>query len=247
MSHWLNYGRFLLLFTVLPILILLVPLPGAELVPRFGAAGVVLLAVYVFTTPWDNWAVRCRTWDFPAGRFWFRVGWLPLEEYLFFGLQSLLVMLLQVWQLRLGGGAGATLPGPGPADLAVAGPAALLLAAWAALGWWGRGRFTPASRWHYAWHLLYWFGPVVGLQWVVGWAIFLPRWDLLLLPTAAVGTWLVFGDLVAIRAGLWFFDERQITGWRWRRQVPWEEIAFFYLTSLVVAQSFLLFLPEPLR
>ena len=39
----------------------------------------------------------------------------------------------------------------------------------------------------------------------------------------------------------------KITGVKLGGILPWEEIAFFFLTSLLVAQSYLLLLPEDLR
>jgi lycopene cyclase domain-containing protein len=54
-------------------------------------------------------------------------------------------------------------------------------------------------------------------------------------------------DWIAIGKGIWFFDEEQITGWKIRGVMPWEEAAFFYVTSLLVAQTFLILLPAGLR
>jgi lycopene cyclase domain-containing protein len=68
-----------------------------------------------------------------------------------------------------------------------------------------------------------------------------------LVPTLVIGTYLCLADWVAIKKGIWFFDEEQITGWKIRGMMPWEEAAFFYITSLLVAQTFLILLPANLR
>ncbi len=47
------------------------------------AAGWVFLAVYAFTTPWDNYAVARGIWDFADDKHWKRLWRLPVEEYLF--------------------------------------------------------------------------------------------------------------------------------------------------------------------
>ncbi len=62
-------------------------------------ATVVLVIVFVFTTPWDNFAVMRGIWDFPEGRYLFRIWYLPLEEYLFFAFEAINVMLLTVWMM----------------------------------------------------------------------------------------------------------------------------------------------------
>ena len=95
-------------------------------------------------------------------------------------------------------------------------------------------------------HLLVWFLPVIGLQWLIGWRIFLANWKVILFPTLIAGTYYSLSDIVAIREGIWFFGENQISGHK-IGPVPIEEILFFFLTAWLVAQSFVLFLPEKLR
>jgi len=94
-----TYGQFLALFVALPLVVLSVAwwsstvkrLPWRSFVP-------LLLVVFLATTPWDSVAVKHGLWRFPEGKTWgIRLGWLPLEEYLFFGLQTLLTGL---WAAR---------------------------------------------------------------------------------------------------------------------------------------------------
>lgn len=95
-------------------------------------------------------------------------------------------------------------------------------------------------------HLLLWFLPVIALQWLVGWRIFLANARAILIPTIIAGTYYSLSDVVAIREGIWFFGENQILGVH-AGPVPVEEILFFFLTALIVAQAFVLFLPRHLR
>ncbi len=90
----MTYARFLALFVVLPILFLLVRY-RRTLTPRgLAPMGLLLVVVYVATSPWDNLAVKWGLWGFAPERIWgLKLGYLPLEEYLFFGLQTLLVGL----------------------------------------------------------------------------------------------------------------------------------------------------------
>lgn len=97
----MTYARFLALFVVLPIVFLAVryrrELGRRELAPL----GLLLLVVYAATTPWDNLAVKWGLWDFHPHLIWgIRLGYLPVEEYLFFGLQTLLVGLWAAVRLR---------------------------------------------------------------------------------------------------------------------------------------------------
>ena len=242
----MTYLRFHLIFN-LPLLIILAACTGAVSwsAGEILAFALVLAAVMIFTTPWDNLAAKWGIWGFPREKFSLRIGYLPVEEYAFFVLQSANVMLalraifvfLPDWQLGQ--------------ETAVGRWTLICLAAsvvpWAVVAIqlrWLRRKCGPCVN--YAVHLA-WFLPVVYAQWVLAPPLFWGHAGLLALITVAFGVYYTLADLVAVRAGTWFFDEKQITGVKLGGVLPWEEIAFFFLTSLLVAQSYLLLLPEDSR
>jgi len=242
----MTYFRFHLIFN-LPVLAILLLLNwkfywwGSEL----AALGYVLLAVMVFTTPWDNLAAKWGIWGFPRNKYSLRIGYLPVEEYAFFILQSLNVILLVRALLRY-------FPYFKTLDVTVidiftylclaASILPWLVVAWQLYLW--RKKKGPAAN--YAIHLS-WFLPVIYLQWVVAPPLFGNHIALLALVTSIFGIYYTLADLVAVKAGVWFFDEKQITGHKLGGILPWEEIAFFFLTSLLVAQSYILLLPREHR
>lgn len=243
----MTYFRFHLVFT-LPALVVLAVWPPQPFWEGANASAAlwVLVAVMVFTTPWDNFAVARGIWGFPRGRYLFRVHHLPIEEYGFFIIQSLMVMLfcakLVIW-LPERESLGEVSPGSPSAWV----PLMVALLVWGVAGIVFRKLPRRRPGLHYAWHLLFWFLPVILLQWLLAWPILAPRWDMLLLATSVVGGYLSLADLHAIRQGIWHFDENQITGHKIGGAMPWEEAAFFLLTSLLVAQSYLMLLPEAAR
>ncbi|RKG80249.1 lycopene cyclase domain-containing protein [Corallococcus exercitus] len=90
----MTYARFLGIFVVLPILFLLVRYRRTLSWRGLAPLGALLVIVYAATSPWDNMAVKWGLWGFDPDRIWgVKLGYLPLEEYLFFGLQTLLVGL----------------------------------------------------------------------------------------------------------------------------------------------------------
>lgn len=198
------------------------------------------IVVIAFTFPWDNWAVKQRIWDFPEDRLLFRIRSLPIEEISFFVIQTLQVAFLT-------------------ASLCVVIPSAPLVAVeftptvlialggisitWVILGLSTRSWRRSRRSLRYAWHLGYWFGPVIVFQWVFGAGMLTPRLDVILIATVVVGTYLSIADVWAVRRGIWFFDHDQTTGHMLAKILPWEEVAFFYLTSLLVAQSTILLVP----
>ncbi|HEX8433702.1 lycopene cyclase domain-containing protein [Archangium sp.] len=97
----MTYARFLGLFVVLPILFLAVRYRRTLTARGLAPMGLLLVVVYAATSPWDNLAVKWGLWGFDPERTWgIKLGYLPLEEYLFFGLQTLLVGLWTRERLR---------------------------------------------------------------------------------------------------------------------------------------------------
>jgi lycopene cyclase domain-containing protein len=99
---------------------------------------------------------------------------------------------------------------------------------------------------NYLSHLLMWMLPVIAIQWVIAWRIFMRNLRAVLLPPLIVGLYYSLTDLVAIHEGIWFFDESQTLGIK-LGVVPVEEVLFFFITALIVAQSLVMLLPERLR
>jgi len=242
----MTYLRFHLIFN-LPLLILLAAL--SEPVPWTAgegqALGLVLLAVMLFTAPWDNLAAKWGIWGFRRERYSLRIGYLPVEEYAFFLLQSVNVILavralfrfFPDWQTGQG--------------VEIRNWTLLCLLA-SLIPWvfivlqlrWLRRKAGPCVN--YAVHLA-WFLPVIYAQWILAPPLLLGHAGLLAGLALVFGVYYTLADLVAVRAGIWFFDETQISGVKLGGILPWEEIVFFFLTSLLVAQSYLLLLPTDLR
>jgi lycopene cyclase domain-containing protein len=108
---------------------------------------------------------------------------------------------------------------------------------------WGRQRGPSVN---YLLHLA-WFVPVIYVQWVIAPRLLGAHLGLLAIVTIGFGLYYTAADYLAVGADLWFFDEKQITGYKIGGRLPWEEAAFFCLTSLLVAQSYLLLAPPSAR
>ena len=108
----MTYFGFLLRFLVVPLLLLGVVIlfesrrPGSKRLPardwRSWLAVLVHVVIAVlYTTPWDNYLVATGVWWYdPNLVTGITLGWVPLEEYTFFVLQTLLAGL---WVLFLAG------------------------------------------------------------------------------------------------------------------------------------------------
>lgn len=97
----MTYATFLVLFVVLPLVVVAWRYGDGLRDGGWRALALLLVIVYVTTTPWDNAAVAWGLWDFdPARLIGIRLGWLPIEEYCFFGLQTLLTGIWVLHRLR---------------------------------------------------------------------------------------------------------------------------------------------------
>lgn len=236
----MTYGQFLGIF-LLPALASVAiwawgTKPRSPLLPRsFWLTGGFLTTVAVlYTTPWDNYLVAKGIWTYPPDRVWgIRLGWVPLEEYLFFILQTLLTTgWIWGWSARL----------RAPHAIAdspwlrwgIAGACAVgAVAAWYVF-FYGEKRYTYLSL------ILGWALPVIAGQWALGAPAFYRHYKLLLIGVIPPTLYLWVGDTIAIRLGIWHIAEATSMGWFLPGGLPVEEAVFFLITNLLVGLGFVL-------
>lgn len=98
----MTYLLFLILFLGVPIVALVLLLrDGSVLLRNAGRLAGLAAVALIYTTPWDNYLAASRLWIYERsltlGIF---IGFVPLEEYLFFVLHTLLVGLLALYLYR---------------------------------------------------------------------------------------------------------------------------------------------------
>lgn len=98
----MTYPFFLLVYLVAPILVLGVWLRREWTKPWWlRAAAITILVALVYTTPWDNFLVAAQVWYYDPKRVWnIILGWVPLEEYMFFVLQTIFTGLIVAGLLK---------------------------------------------------------------------------------------------------------------------------------------------------
>ena len=102
------------------------------------------------------------------------------------------------------------------------------------------------QKYNYISHILLWMLPVIAIQWVLAWRIFRRNVRAVFVPPLVIGTFYSLADSVAVRDGIWYFDPAQNMG-LFVGPLPVEEIIFFYITALLVSQSFVMLIPERYR
>lgn len=205
---------------------------------RTGIVMLTLIAL-VYTTPWDNYLVAREIWAYGEGRVIepLIIGYVPIEEYLFFILQPTMTgFFLLLYAGRQGVGK-AVFSRP----LQRGRPAWLGASFWLFLTGFGVACLTVLTeRFTYLGLILAWACPVLAFQWAYGGGTL---WSLRRLLIPAVGTptlylWVV--DFIAIEWRIWSILPATSTGWK-LVILPFEEALFFLLTNLLVVQGLILF------
>lgn len=241
----MTYLSFLSVFLIAPLaLIGLVTRMDARRGRPLPALAVRALAVHVFlavayTTPWDNYLVATRVWGYdPARVLGVTLGWVPLEEYLFFVLQTLLTGLCLLALLGRWRPAEPLAPS---GRLRVASTAGLGLV-WAITVWILATGWRPGT---YLALILVWALPPIALQLAVGADILWHRRRAVLTTLTAATLYLGAADTLAIQSGVWTIDPAQSLGFMIAGRLPIEELVFFLVTNaLVVAGISLTVAPE---
>jgi lycopene cyclase domain-containing protein len=240
----MTYFGFLFLFLVLPLVgISLLTLLDARrhrawFNSRSGkvAAGALLVHVILavtYTTPWDNYLVAARVWWYdPARVLGLTLGWVPLEEYLFFILQTCFTGLLLFAVLR-------RLPPNSPiSNPPITNNPLLRLTSSLTLTFiWLASILMLALNWKPGTYLgleLVWALPPIALQLAVG-ADILWRYRRSLVPVlSGVTLYLCAADFLAIGLGVWTIDPAQSLNLFIGGVLPVEEAVFFLLTNTLV-------------
>lgn len=190
--------------------------------------GHVLLAL-LYTSPWDNYLVATRVWWYdPDHVLGITLGYVPLEEYLFFVGQTSLLGLALLAAARIL---------PRPTLVFRSRPRLRLLSAGLTLSLWLLGVFLLGTGQPHATYLgleLAWGMVPILIQLAFG-ADILWHYRGAVLWTLLPGTFLLsLADAFAIRSGTWTIDPQQSLGFMFGGVLPMEEFIFFLLTTSMV-------------
>ncbi|PWN19252.1 hypothetical protein BCV69DRAFT_251316 [Microstroma glucosiphilum] len=235
-----SYARFHLYLTIPPTVFLY--LLNRPFLTRLDRAKLIFLPViaFVWTTPWDNELVRQRAWRYPRSCVMGTVGYVPIEEYFFFIIQSVKTTLFASFMTRW------LLPTFYVFETR-AEKQSSLFARWsfvavsccftALLA--GLAMTRPGQHTYYLGMILWWcslplallgWGSsnfVARMPWRAGKGAFLIT---LLLPTA----YLWATDIFALRRGTWHINEATSLNIFPIPDLPIEEMIFFFVTNLLL-------------
>jgi len=245
-----TYFGFLLRFLGAPIVVLSIVafldgrrgrrIPDRLSAFPFAAAIALHVAIAVlYTTPWDNYLVATGVWTYnPALVTGVTIGWVPIEEYTFFVVQTILAGLWLLFLVRR--------TSPEVSDVALRsrwrwGPVIVLVPVWAAAAGillvdWKPGTYLGLEL---GWALL----PIM-LQLAFGGDIIRRYGRLVLISILGMTVYLSAADFFAIGWGTWSISTSQSLNVLIGGVLPIEEVVFFLLTNTLITFGVVLLISQ---
>ena len=233
--------------------------------------GLVVLAI-VYTIPWDNHLIAESVWSYGASRVnGITLGWIPLEEVLFFPLQTILVGLWVLWlapyltadnpDRRAVAGENtvakrsqidgtATLADPRTRTRQDVAPMIRWIAVAASSVAWLLGLGILLRGWrpgtYLGWELV-WALPPLALQLGLGGDLLWQQRRLVLAALTPAVLYLCAADALAIHMGIWTIAPQQSLDVLLGGVLPLEELVFFLLTSALVTGGLIIGMAPEMR
>ncbi|HEY5731941.1 MAG TPA: lycopene cyclase domain-containing protein [Anaerolineales bacterium] len=236
----MTYFGFLLRFLFIPILIFLAITlwdnRNNKLIQGFrnGRAVWIGIAVHVFlavayTTPWDNYLVATGVWYYnPELVTGIVFGYVPIEEYTFFVVETILAGLWW-WFLsrRLSPPANEFKPN----NKIVRVSSISLIVTWMVFTYLFFSDNQPLT---YLSITLFWALPAILPQLLFGADILWHYRKLVFWAIVVPGTYLSLMDIVALQDTTWSISKNQTTGILFFGILPLEEVVFFFITNVLI-------------
>ena len=191
---------------------------------------VLCVVATVYTTPWDNYLVYRSVWGYPPGSVIDTWGYVPVEEYAFFSLETLLVGGL--WLALNPRSPHTTFTRPPTREGTVRARVVAVLIACVVCVWGVRLALSRSTE--YLGLLLAWSAPVLGFQWAYGAGVLVANMSTWVWPVVYTAGVLCVADAWAIGHGVWAIAPSASVG-DLVPHLPVEEAVFFVATSAMCA------------
>ncbi len=237
----MTYFGFLAVFLILPLAVMFllhlydnklnIALPMSwRSWPLWKVISAQAVIAVIYTTPWDNYLVATRTWWYNPGLVTgFLIGYVPIEEYTFFVLQTFITgtFLLLLVRHRPLWGEHEIVGNPRWRWVitGVLGVVWLIFAVILVVGW------KPGT---YLALLMVWALPPLMLQTGFGADILWKYRRYIVVTVVSMTLYLAFADMLAISSGTWTIDPAQSLNIFILGKLPIEEFIFFLMTNVLV-------------
>lgn len=198
--------------------------------PENGTLLAHVVVAVTYTTPWDNYLVASNVWSYDdnlvTGH---TIGWVPIEEYSFFVLQTLLAGSWTQYLMSRIPADDIPYVGDMPRKAAIGFTAGL------GLLWLASLKRLAGDRRDYLALILGWALPPIMLQTGFGGDILWRHRSLIAASILPTTTYLGATDSLAISKGIWDITDEHTTGAKVvSKHLPFEELLFFFVTNVLL-------------
>jgi len=193
------------------------------------AIGIHVLLAVIYTTPWDNYLVATGVWYYnPKLVTGIVFGYVPIEEYTFFVVETVLSGLWWWFLARRLSPPSAEFK---PNKKLVVISSSILIVTWTIFTFLFFSANQPIT---YLSITLFWALPAILPQLIFGADILWHYRKLVALAILIPGTYLSLMDIVALQATTWSISPAQTTRILFFGILPLEEVVFFFITNVLI-------------
>lgn len=228
----LTYMQVHFYYTLPPTIILY--LLTRPLIGNFDKIKFILLCALalIYTTPWDNYIIYHKAWWYRKDAVIGTIGYVPIEEYLFFIIQTFFTAmwtsLCSRWSIN-----SLYLHSSDRTQFHLTRyPVILVLSTIMIIGWM---KAIPATKTFYMGSILWWTLLVVILIWYMSGPYIAKRYKETIISILVPSIYLCYVDTIALRARVWHISEATSLEIFPIDVLPIEEITFFFVTNLIVS------------
>lgn len=229
----MTYLSFLVYFLLFPISILSIWMFFSKYGPKRPFIGAITLLcglAFFYTTPWDNYLVATEVWWYGSDRIIGTIGYVPIEEYCFFFLQTIMTGL---WSFAV-----YSLLGYKETSIKI-GKKPFVIMTFLVLEAFGIYALTQEPT-RYLGLIISWSLPIIFLQLWFGLEILKKNIKLFMITLLPPTIYLWAADTFAIGEGIWAISKNYTVGIE-PFGLPIEEAIFFLVTNIMVSQGMILF------
>lgn len=190
----------------------------------------ISIIAFVYTTPWDNYIIYNEGWSFSTEKVLGIIGYVPIEEYMFFIIQTVLTSLWALLCVRWST----------PCLNFNYDKRSYQLIRWIPMAFWAIAMIVgyiiaiPGQPTFYLGCILWWISPVVMFMWYGAGNFFvkkiIPCSIAILVPTL----YLCWVDQFALKENIWHINEKTMLNIFVTEDLPFEEALFFFISNFII-------------
>lgn len=186
----------------------------------------------IYTTPWDNYIIYHKAWWYRKDAVIGTIGYVPIEEYLFFIIQTILTALWTTFCSRWTLNSIYLQQSTAIKFYSIRYVTITILIIFIVIGWMNA---IPATKTFYLASIAWWTLLVVAFLWYVSGSYVCNRMRATLISVLVPSVYLCYVDIIALRARVWHINEATSLEIFLVDDLPIEEITFFFFTNIIVA------------